>query len=108
VPRKSIFGIPDGFFGDHFADLPDNWEALLVEFAFFFKGLLKLFRIKRKLKWIEKRAKGTHTAHRSSKAIVKLIGLVATVIVDLIFLVGRATIAASIGLINTMLVGIRS
>jgi hypothetical protein len=110
VPRKSIFGIPDDFFKDHFADLPDNWDALLIELAFLFDSLLRLFCITWRPEWIiRKRATtGTDTAHPYSKAIVKLIGLVVTVIVDSLFLVGRATIAASIGLINTMLVDIPS
>jgi hypothetical protein len=111
VPRKSIFGIPDDFFKDHYADLPDNWEALLVELAFLFDSLLKIFCIKGRPKCIRKRAKGTDAEqkeHPYSKAIVKLIGLIVTVIVDSTFLVGRATVAATIGLINTMLVSVWS
>ena len=42
VPRKSMIGIWDGFFKDHFDELPGCLKDLLVELAFFLHFLLMI------------------------------------------------------------------
>src|ERR1700693_2850121 len=58
VPRKSMIGIWDGFFKDHFDELLPASTAVLVELAFVLHFLLTIFFKKRKLErlrnWIEK------------------------------------------------------
>jgi hypothetical protein len=104
VPRKSVFGIPDGFFIDHFADMPGNWEELLVEWALLFAAFLKLIHAPWKPKWVQNRASEPEPQYDVSKAIGKFIMFFLMVFVDSFILLCRATFAAAIGLINTMIV----
>lgn len=104
MPRKSVFGIPDDFFIDHFADLPGHWRELLIEWAFLFARFLDLINPNWKPKWVRDRTGGSKDDHDISKAITKFIGFFVTVFVSLLVMVCRATFAAAIGLINTMIV----
>ena len=84
--------------------MPGNWEELLVEWALLFAGFLKLIHVTWKPKWVQDRASEPEPHYDISKAIGKFIGFFVMVFVDSFVLVCRATFAAAIGLINTMIV----
>jgi hypothetical protein len=107
VPRKSMFGIWDGFFKDHFEELPRALTDVLVELAFVLHFLLRFFFKKRKLErlrnWIEKETReGRSGNHGALQLIVHLLKLFIIVLKAAFLVLFRATFAAGIALVNTI------
>ena len=108
VPRKSMIGIWDGFFKDHFDELLPASTDVLVELAFVLHFLLTIFFKKRKLErlrnWIEKETReggsGKHGVVQLSIQLCKLFIIVQKTFLLMSF---RATFAAGIALVNTLI-----
>ena len=108
VPRKSMIGIWDGFFKDHFDELLPASTDVLVELAFVLHFLLKIFFKKRKLErlrnWIEKETReggsGKHGVIQLSIQLFKLFIIAQKTLLLMLF---RATFAAGIALVNTLI-----
>lgn len=110
MPRKSIFGIWDGFFKDHFDELPGGLTDLGVELAFILHWLLTKFFKNRPLenlrKWVEKKTKdkeGGDPKHGAILLAVHLFKLFVIVFKSFFIMLFRATFAATIALINTII-----
>ena len=108
VPRKSMIGIWDGFFKDHFDELPGAATDVLVELAFVLHFLLTIFFKKRKLErlrdWIDKeRREGGSSKHGIIRLLICLIKLLISFHKTLLLMLFRATFAAGIALLNTLI-----
>ncbi len=108
VPRKSMIGIWDGFFKDHFDELPGAVKDLVVELAFVLHFFPTIFFKKRKLErlrnWIDKETReGSASKHGLTWLIVLLFKLLIIVSKSFFIMLFRATFADGIALVNTII-----